>query len=190
MTRRPTTAATLLPLAALLIALPLAGCARKKPTPPPAQPAPITQEVPAPAPAAAPRPADAVASPLDGELVAAHEHAYRTGLLGDVFFAFDFATLDEAARDRLARNADFLRERSEFVVTLEGHCDERGTNDYNLALGERRAQSARDYLISLGIDAARLRTVSYGEERPACATSDEGCWQRNRRVHFLLTGRR
>lgn len=190
MNRRPTTAASLLPLAALWIAMPLAGCARKKPTTPPAQPAPVTQEVPAPAPAATPRPADAVASPLDGDLVAAHEHAYRTGLLGDVYFEFDLASLDEAARERLARNAEFLRQRPEFVVSLEGHCDERGTNDYNLALGERRAQSARDYLLSLGIDGARLRTISYGEERPVCSTSDESCWQRNRRVHFLLTGRR
>jgi len=190
MNRRPPHSAAVPTLVAVVLLLPLAGCARKKPTPPPAQPAPVTQEVAAPAPAAAPRPADPVPSPLDGELVAAQEHAYRSGLLGDVYFAFDLASLDEAARERLAKNAEFLRQRPEFVVTLEGHCDERGTNDYNLALGERRAQSARDYLVALGVDGSRLRTVSYGEERPACSTSDEGCWQRNRRVHFLLSGRR
>jgi peptidoglycan-associated lipoprotein len=187
--RSPNSAAVPTLLAAALL-LPLAGCARKKPTPPPAQPAAVTQEVAAPAPAAAPRPADPVPSPLDGELIAAQEHAYRTGLLGDVYFAFDLATLDEAARERLAKNADFLRQRPEFVVTLEGHCDERGTNEYNLALGERRAQSAREYLVSLGIEPARLLSLSYGEERPACSESEEGCWQRNRRVHFLLSGRR
>ena len=177
--------------AAVVVLLPLAGCARKKPvTPPSSAPAPVTQEVaPAPAPSS-PREADPVASPLDGDLVAANEHAYRSGLLGDVYFAFDLATLDETARERLSRNAEFLRQRPEFEVTLEGHCDERGTNEYNLALGERRAQSAREYLRSLGIASERLRTLSYGEERPACSQSDESCWQRNRRVHFLLSGRR
>jgi peptidoglycan-associated lipoprotein len=186
---RPTPQSRFL-LVALALVLPLAGCARKKPaTPPASAPQPLTQEIAAPSPQS-PREADPVASPLDGELVVAQEHAYRIGLLGDVFFAFDLATLDEAARERLARNADFLRQRPEFTVTIQGHCDERGTNDYNLALGERRAQSARDYLISLGIDGSRLLTVSFGEERPACTASDESCWQRNRRAHFLLSGRR
>ena len=186
---RPTLVRRSLLLTLALALLPLAGCARKKPVAPPAAPPPVVHDVASSA-TSQPREADAVPSPLDGELVAAQEHAYRTGLLGDVLFAFDLATLDEAARARLARNAEFLRQRSEFVVTIEGHCDERGTNEYNLALGERRAQSARDYLVGLGIESARLRTISYGEERPACAESAEPCWQRNRRAHFLLSGRR
>jgi peptidoglycan-associated lipoprotein len=72
---------------------------------------------------------------------------------------------------------------------LEGHCDERGTNEYNLALGERRANAAKDYLVSLGVDSSRVRTISYGEEKPFCMTHDESCWQLNRRGHFVLTGR-
>ena len=72
------------------------------------------------------------------------------------------------------------------MATIEGHCDERGTNEYNLALGERRANAAQSYLVSLGVGQARLRTLSYGEERPVCTESTEGCWQRNRRAHFVI----
>ena len=74
-------------------------------------------------------------------------------------------------------------------MTLEGHCDERGTDEYNLALGERRAHSARSYMVSLGVPASRLTTLSYGEERPACSDTDESCWRQNRRAHPSVTGR-
>lgn len=172
----------------LLAPLVLTGCPKKKPQPAPVS-APVTVAAPvAPAPTG-PTEGDPVESPLDGELVAANEHAYRSGLLGDVYFDFDQATLREEARARLSRNAEFLRSRPEFVVQIEGHCDERGTNDYNLALGERRAQAVREYLTQLGIAATRLRTVSFGEERPSCTQPDEACWQRNRRAHFLLVDR-
>jgi len=156
-------------------------------------PAPSAPERIAPAPpttSATPAVADAVPSPLDGDLLTANEHAYRTGLLGDVYFDYDDADLRGEARERLAANARFLAEHPEFEVTIEGHCDERGTNDYNLALGERRARSADDYLVSLGLEAGRLSTLSYGEERPLCTGSEEGCWSRNRRAHFVLSGRR
>src|SRR4029453_18166388 len=87
------------------------------------------------------------------------------------------------------KNAQWLAAHPEFTVTLEGHCDERGTNEYNLSLGDRRAAAARDYLGSLGVAANRLRTISYGEEGPFCPPSDESCWGQNPRAHFLITGR-
>lgn len=111
------------------------------------------------------------------------------GLLGDVYFDFDRAELKAEARERLSRNADFLKSRPEFLVTVEGHCDERGTNEYNLALGDRRATATRDYLVSLGVAASRIKIISYGEERPVCRDSNEGCWWQNRRSHFVVTGR-
>jgi peptidoglycan-associated lipoprotein len=118
-----------------------------------------------------------------------NEHVRRNGLLGDVFFEYDVAELSATARERLAANARFLRERPELVVTIEGHCDERGTTEYNLALGERRAQAALAHVQSLGVDGSRLRRMSYGKERPTCGASTEACWSRNRRAAFLVTGR-
>ena len=83
-----------------------------------------------------------------------------------------------------------MRDNPALLFTIEGHCDERGTNEYNIALGQRRAAAAKDYIVSLGVEDARLRTISYGEERPFCTESDEACWQSNRRAHFVATGRR
>ena len=110
------------------------------------------------------------------------------GLIDDVYFDTDEAALSDEARDQLARNASFMRQYPGYLFTLEGHADERNTNEYNLALGNRRANAARDYLGSLGIDAGRLRTISYGEERPFCTMSAESCWWQNRRAHFVITG--
>ena len=132
---------------------------------------------------------DQTPDPWAGDLQEVTENATRQGLLGDVFFDYDAAELRSDARDRLARNAQFLNEHPEFVVTIEGHADERGTNEYNLALGDRRASAARDYLTTLGVAASRIRTVTYGEERPFCGSSDESCWGQNRRAHFTVTGR-
>jgi peptidoglycan-associated lipoprotein len=110
--------------------------------------------------------------------------------LQDVYFDYDKSDLRPDARDALAKNADWLKKSyNTAVVQIEGHCDERGTNEYNLSLGERRARAALDYLVSLGVPAARLSTISYGEERPQCTESDESCWQRNRRGHFNITGK-
>ncbi len=141
-------------------------------------------------PAAAPAPvADEVAKGLPSDLLELNEHLQREGLLGDVYFALDDASLSETARERVAANGRFLLDHSEFQVTIEGHCDERATSEYNLALGERRASVVVAYLKTLGIEPNRLRTVSYGEERPVCTTSAEDCWMRNRRAHFVVTGR-
>jgi peptidoglycan-associated lipoprotein len=134
-------------------------------------------------------PVDKTPDPLAGDLAKVNDYLSANGLLGDVYFDFDKSDLRDDARARLARNAEWLRGHPEFEVTIEGHCDERGTNEYNLALGERRAAAAKDYLGSLGVAAARLRTLSYGEERPVCSESNESCWSRNRRAHFVVTGR-
>lgn len=111
------------------------------------------------------------------------------GLVGDVYFNYDEYDLQPEARERLSRNAEFMKEHPELVFTLEGHCDERGTNEYNLALGDRRANAAKNYLLSLGVGASAMQTLSYGEERPVCTDEAESCWSRNRRAHFLVTGK-
>jgi peptidoglycan-associated lipoprotein len=180
-------------IAVLALTVLVGACAKKTPPPQPdlssstvtTPTQPATDIEPKPRPAVA----DKVPDPLSGDITAANDHAYKAGLLGDVYFDFDRADLTEQSRARLARNAEFLRSHPEFQLSLEGHCDERGTNEYNLALGERRAAAAKDYMVSLGVAAARLRTISYGEERPQCTTSDEGCWSLNRRAHFMITGR-
>ncbi len=104
----------------------------------------------------------------------------------NVHFRFDKDDLDDIARQALQRNADYLKEHPNVKVQIEGHCDERGTNNYNLALGERRAHSVKVYLESLGIEDDRMLLISYGEEKPVCSDSNESCWQQNRKVHFLI----
>jgi len=86
----------------------------------------------------------------------------------------------------LMRHAAWLRENADATVTIEGHCDDRGTNEYNLALGDRRADSTKAFLVDLGIGASRLTTISYGEERPLCMQQTEECWAKNRRGHFVV----
>ena len=168
------------------------GCKKKKPvtnpdmtiTPTTVEP---TQEV---APATEPAIAgDETPDLFAQDIVTANEAAHSQGLLGDVFFDYDAFELRQDARDRLAQNARFLTSHPEFILTIEGHADERGTNDYNLNLGDRRANAAKEYLSTLGVSGDRLRTVSYGEERPFCGESSESCWQQNRRAHFTITGR-
>lgn len=168
------------------------GCARKQKatTAPEAAPPMMAEAAPTPEPTPAPpaEPAPEV-DPLSGDLASVNEYLRRQGLMGDAYFNYDQASLTDQAREQLARNAQFLQKYPQFLVTLEGHCDERGTPEYNLALGERRAYTARDYLTSLGIDQGRLRTMSYGEERPVCGDSAENCWSQNRRAHPVVTGR-
>jgi len=104
--------------------------------------------------------------------------------IADVFFAFDSADLSAAARDTLAASATVIN-RIGGNYQIEGHCDERGSAEYNLALGDRRARATKDYLVSLGVDPSRLNTISYGEERPFAPGHDEASWAQNRRAHFL-----
>ena len=103
-----------------------------------------------------------------------------------VYFAFDKSNLDDAAQEVLMRKADFLRENPDLYITIEGHCDERGTNEYNLALGDRRSESAKSFLVDMGIEAYRISTVSYGEERPLCMQQEEECWAKNRRDQLII----
>jgi peptidoglycan-associated lipoprotein len=102
----------------------------------------------------------------------------------DIFFAFDEYDLDDVAMSTLSRNARILKEHSDVVILIEGHCDERGTIEYNLALGEKRAKAVRDYLVSLGVASSRLRVTSYGESKPFAMGSNETAWAKNRRAHF------
>lgn len=104
----------------------------------------------------------------------------------DAFFDFNKSDVRADAREALAKTAEFLRSYPQIRVTVEGHCDERGSTEYNLGLGERRAQAAKNYLISLGITADRMDTVSWGKERPFCGEHSESCWQQNRRAHFVM----
>ena len=113
--------------------------------------------------------------------------AAKSGPLQDVYFNFDSAALSDAARATLKGNADWLKANPAARAQIEGHCDERGTAEYNMALGAKRAQSAMDYLVTLGIAANRLSTISYGEEIPVCKESNESCWVKNRRARFVVT---
>ena len=103
----------------------------------------------------------------------------------DAFFDYDKSDIRPDARDALSRTAQFLRSNSQIKVTIEGHCDERGSTEYNLGLGERRAQAVRQFMIQLGVTSERMETVSYGKEKPFCTASNESCWQQNRRGHFV-----
>ena len=110
------------------------------------------------------------------------------GILKDVHFAFDSFELDGAARDVLARNLDWLRSNGRAKIEVEGHCDSRGTIEYNLALGAKRAKSVKDHLVGQGIAAERISTISYGKELPLCHEENETCWARNRRAHSVVLG--
>ena len=104
----------------------------------------------------------------------------------DIYFDFDSIQLTPQAQEKLTEKGEWLRENPTATVTIEGHCDNRGTNEYNLALGEGRAQSAKAFLMDLGIDALRLNTISYGEERPLDPQQTENAWAKNRRAHFVI----
>jgi peptidoglycan-associated lipoprotein len=121
------------------------------------------------------------------EIDALNRYVIEKGYIRHAYFNYDEATLDGAAQDALQSSATWLKgEGSAYNLLIEGHCDERGTEQYNLALGDRRANTAKDYLVTLGINAGRIRTVSYGEERPADEGHDDSAWAKNRRAHLVL----
>jgi peptidoglycan-associated lipoprotein len=103
----------------------------------------------------------------------------------DAYFDYDKADIRADARQALAQTADYLKANPSTKVTIEGHCDERGSTEYNLGLGDRRASAVKQYLVSLGVSAGSLNTVSFGKEKPFCTQSNEACWQQNRRGHFV-----
>jgi len=127
----------------------------------------------------------------DSSLEALKEgRAATEGPLKDVHFNFDSAALSDDARATLRGDADWLKANATARIQIEGHCDDRGTAEYNMALGAKRAQAAMDYLATLGIAANRMSTISYGEEIPVCKESNEDCWAKNRRAHFVVAARR
>lgn len=107
--------------------------------------------------------------------------------LNDIHFEFDQYDLDNNSKAVLKENADYLKHNPSLHVEVQGHCDERGTNNYNIALGERRAHSTKKYLISQGVDSRRVHVISLGEEKPFCFDSNEACWHQNRRAHFMVS---
>jgi peptidoglycan-associated lipoprotein len=115
--------------------------------------------------------------------------AQQRGYLQDAFFNYDEAGLSGEAQAALTSSANWLKKNAGYNLLVEGHCDERGTEQYNLALGDRRANTVKDYLSTLGVDASRIRTVSYGEERPFDPGHDESAWAKNRRAHLVLVGK-
>jgi peptidoglycan-associated lipoprotein len=109
--------------------------------------------------------------------------------LGEVFFDLDESSVRDDARPILQRNADWMKRWTSTQVTVEGHCDSRGSSEYNLALGTRRATSVRDYLVNLGVPANRITVVTKGKEQPVCTEENDSCWQQNRRGHFIITAK-
>jgi peptidoglycan-associated lipoprotein len=159
---------------------PPAAVAPATPPPAPAEPAP-TPVTPPVAVAPAPTPPAPAAAPRPERRDFAEEGALR-----DVHFDFDKSNIRPDAAKTLDANASWMKSNPNHLILIEGHCDERGTNEYNLALGERRARSAMNYLVGQGVEAARITILSYGEERPQCTPKTEACWAQNRRAHFLV----
>lgn len=149
------------------------------PAPPPP---PVEPEPPPP-----PPPPSPVIEPDEELVTRSLQELNQDSPLQPVFFAYDSAEIDAASRRVLDQNAEVLRRNSNWIVTIEGHCDERGTAEYNLALGERRAVAARQYLVEIGLAADRLRTVSYGKEFPFDPGHDEAAWRQNRRAHLVIS---
>jgi peptidoglycan-associated lipoprotein len=180
--------------AMMIIALAGGACGRKPPdvTPPAAPKPPEPPEAKPAPPPAPPKPApDPPRTLTEDEIFAKMtlDELNKKGLLADVFFALDSTELSAQSRAAIQKNVDYLKRWTSTKVMVEGHADSRGTNEYNLALAERRAGATRDYLVSLGIPADRVTIVSKGEEAPFCTEESENCWQQNRRGHFLFTAK-
>jgi peptidoglycan-associated lipoprotein len=130
---------------------------------------------------------DAAQAALEEEALAREKANAKAMFVNeDIYFDYDDSSLNDMDREILKKKADWLNSNPDVSVVIEGHCDERGTTEYNLALGDRRAESVRSYLIDLGIDSARLEKISYGEEMPAVQGSNEEAWAKNRRAHFTI----
>jgi peptidoglycan-associated lipoprotein len=182
----------------MLVAVCVAGCNRRKPATPQPAPAPGATNQPPAVTTAPPAPPTRVddalpvpPQPLTDDAVANRslDDLNRDSPLKPVFFGLDSADLDDVGRVAASANAEILKKYSTWVVTVEGHCDERGTAEYNLALGERRATAIKTYLTSLGISPDRVRTVSYGKEFPFNPGHTDDAWAQNRRGHFVITSR-
>ena len=183
----------------LILGVVLAGCAKRPATTQAAAPAPTGAAATTPGtPAAAaqpsgggsaPTPAPAGPAPATAAPSAARPDVKEFAAIADlkdIHFDFDKYDIRPGDAKTLDSNAGWLKSNPNHLVLIEGHCDERGTNEYNLALGERRAKSTMNYLVSQGVQASRITIISYGEERPVCTQKSEECWAKNRRAHFLV----
>jgi peptidoglycan-associated lipoprotein len=157
---------------------PIAVADETKPTPPPPPPQPVVEQ-----------PVSVPTMPPDDLTGRSIDELNRESPLRPLFFLLDSNEVSTEGQQVLQANAAVLKKYPNMQVTIEGHCDERGTAEYNLALGERRALAARNYLVSLGIPGDRIKTVSYGKEFPFDAGHDEGAWSNNRRAHFVITAK-
>jgi peptidoglycan-associated lipoprotein len=183
-------------IAVAAVSLLAAACAKKNAaTPPPPAPAPaaaVATPKPAPAPvqtAMKPAPAPVAQTPRMPNAATRARIDELLAKIEDAYFDYDKASLRPDALKALQADSaelrDILKDYPAYKLTIEGHCDERGSAEYNTALGDKRAESAKDYLVQVGIPAAQLNVVSYGKQRPVCEEHDEACWQRNRRVHIV-----
>lgn len=165
----------------------LTGC-QKKAVKPEAPPPPAAEKQP-----------EAMAKPKEPEKITEQkveavaskdvEAAYaegKEGMFADILFDYDKYDVKDSYKDEMLKVSAHMTKDSSAILSVEGHCDERGTNEYNLALGDRRAKAVKDYLVSLGVPSSRIETISYGEEKPVCSQQTEDCWAKNRRAHFVL----
>jgi peptidoglycan-associated lipoprotein len=181
---------------ALAAVVGVSACAKKKPAPPPPPPpapvaeTPRTTPTPPPPPPAPPR-EEAPRPPTEDEMFARKTLSQLNDEkpLGDAFFALDSAQITDDARPVLQKDADWMKRWGSTRVMIEGHADSRGTSEYNLALGNRRASAVRDYLVNLGVGTDRIQIVSKGKEAPFCTDENESCWQQNRRGHLVITAK-
>ena len=180
---------------ALTALIGVSACGKKKPAPvPPPPPPPVAQPTttPAPPPPPPPAPRETAPAPLTEEEIFAKstlEELNAKKPLADAFFDLDSQQIRDDAKPILQKDADWMKKWTSTKVMVEGHADERGTAEYNLALGERRAAAVRDYLVNLGIGADRITVVSKGKEAPVCTEQNEACWSQNRRGHFVITAK-
>lgn len=179
----------------VLLAVTFGACAKKQPTvarpmPPPATDTP-TDVAPPPPPQPVSEPVPVPPEPMMDDAIAGKslDDLNRDSPLRPLFYAVDSSEVVGEGQQVLQENAAVMKKYPTWQITIEGHCDERGTAEYNLALGERRALAARNYLISLGIPADRIKTVSYGKEFPFDPGRDENAWAKNRRAHFVITAK-
>lgn len=190
--KKTTTKQLAILITALVLSVVFSACKSSTKDVPPTPPPPTPVESEAPAPSVSEPPADFVTEEPETEELPSdadelNRLAQERGWIRDAFFEYDSSTLTEQARQALQASATWMKGYPQYGLLVEGHCDERGTEQYNLALGDRRASAARDYLVSLGIDASRVRTISYGEERPFDTGTTEAAYAKNRRAHLVLT---